>query len=384
MKILMISSVYYPDILGGGEFYTKQAVEVLSKYHDVSVLCCGDGTTEEINGVKIYRIIKEPYNIYKSIIDRKKHTTSKSSLLKMKKTDYFFDKKTYEFYLDFFLEEKFDVIHSNTPMANMGRYNIWKAAKDSGSVVSHVFHCPALVPDSHGNFTDKFLIKMNTRALKNVDHFVGVSQYILNYNSILDPRIKSGTVIYNSIDIEVDEGNAKEKKENIIIYAGILKTDKGIQTLLNAYKLFDNHPRLVFVGNGELENEIKRNGHTIIPWIKQEDLFSLIQKSKVLVLPSEWPEAFGRVVVEAALNGTIPVASSVGGIPEVLGSFPMLMFEEKNMNDLANKVNYVLSLSDIDYNSLLSNMQSDFERFKGNIFADKWNKFMEEIKNERL
>lgn len=38
-----------------------------------------------------------------------------------------------------------------------------------------------------------------------------------------------------------------------------------------------------------------------------------MKKSKVVVLPSEWEEAFGRVLIESIFNGTIAIGSDRGG-----------------------------------------------------------------------
>ena len=57
MKILIFAEVYYPDIMGGGEFSTKQMAEGLAgKGHEVIVHCLGKDTfEEEINGVHVKR-----------------------------------------------------------------------------------------------------------------------------------------------------------------------------------------------------------------------------------------------------------------------------------------------------------------------------------------
>jgi glycosyltransferase involved in cell wall biosynthesis len=49
------------------------------------------------------------------------------------------------------------------------------------------------------------------------------------------------------------------------------------------------------------------------------------QRTSILLMPSQWEEAFGRVIVEAALNGIPAVASRIGGIPEALGNGGVLL-----------------------------------------------------------
>lgn len=58
-------------------------------------------------------------------------------------------------------------------------------------------------------------------------------------------------------------------------------------------------------------------------WVKHmRDAYA---RARVLLGPSIWPEPFGRVFVEAALNGIPSVASARGGIPEAVGKGGILI-----------------------------------------------------------
>lgn len=49
------------------------------------------------------------------------------------------------------------------------------------------------------------------------------------------------------------------------------------------------------------------------------DMKAVYAKARVLIVPSQWEEAWGRVVTEAQLSGIPVVASKVGGLPESVG-----------------------------------------------------------------
>jgi glycosyltransferase involved in cell wall biosynthesis len=63
----------------------------------------------------------------------------------------------------------------------------------------------------------------------------------------------------------------------------------------------------------------------------------------VLLMPSQWPEAFGRVVVEASANGIPVVASRVGGIPEAAGESGVLLDAGASVEKWAEAVEQFLS-----------------------------------------
>ncbi len=50
----------------------------------------------------------------------------------------------------------------------------------------------------------------------------------------------------------------------------------------------------------------------------QEDFDQILAQTRVLLMPSLWPEAFGLTVVEAILHGIPVLASNLGGLPEAM------------------------------------------------------------------
>lgn len=62
---------------------------------------------------------------------------------------------------------------------------------------------------------------------------------------------------------------------------------------------------------------------TLLP--PQKDMRKIYEKCKILLVPSVWQEAYGRVALEAQLCGIPVIASNRGGLPEAVGTGGILI-----------------------------------------------------------
>ncbi len=73
------------------------------------------------------------------------------------------------------------------------------------------------------------------------------------------------------------------------------------------------------------------------------DMREVYRETAVLLAPSQWNEAFGRVLLEAQVSGIPVVASRIGGIPEALRSGAILLRSDESAAKWAEAVEDVLS-----------------------------------------
>ncbi len=62
---------------------------------------------------------------------------------------------------------------------------------------------------------------------------------------------------------------------------------------------------------------------TLLP--RTSDMAAIYAQARLVLVPSQWEEAFGRVVAEAQISGIPALASRIGGLPEAIGSGGILL-----------------------------------------------------------
>lgn len=138
--------------------------------------------------------------------------------------------------------------------------------------------------------------------------------------------------------------------ETVLIgYAGRMVPEKGIMTLLEAFKrLGDCDCKLLLLGSGPMEVEIQSyceeylSGRVIrIAVVPHEQVPAYIRALDLFVLASlstpKWVEQFGIVLAQAMLAGVPCVGSTSGAIPEVIGPGGVI-FSEGNVAALTDQL----------------------------------------------
>lgn len=128
-------------------------------------------------------------------------------------------------------------------------------------------------------------------------------------------------------------GDPDAAKSSDILFAGRMDHLKGGLLLLDALPLIRrrlNSPlRVMFAGDGPDRQRWQSRAATLADddtdvsivftgWCDEARLGTLMRESRLLVVPSVWPEPFGSVGMAAARHGVPAAAFAVGGIPEWL------------------------------------------------------------------
>jgi glycosyltransferase involved in cell wall biosynthesis len=137
-----------------------------------------------------------------------------------------------------------------------------------------------------------------------------------------------------------------EPPEGDALFVGRLSPEKGVGTLLTAWKQLGGRIPLHIIGDGpqraELEAYARQHGLTDVHFdgrLNPQQTLAAMRRSRFLVFPSEWYETFGRVATEAFACGVPVIASRLGAMEEIVAHGQTgLHFTPGDAGDLAAKV----------------------------------------------
>ncbi|GBF35373.1 glycosyl transferase group 1 [Desulfocucumis palustris] len=234
---------------------------------------------------------------------------------------------------DVIKKEEIDIVHTHGVRANLvGRVAAKLAGRDTVVTTVHSL----LAQDYPGMFSRlaNMFIERASRGL--TTHFIAVSgglQKALLQQGIPEKKI---TVIYNGLNPEdfiaklplgtwrVNMGI--EPDVSLVAIIGRLHPVKGHRIFLRAAaEILKNRPevRFVVVGCGPERDRLEEYANLL--GISEAVLFTgfvdnvadILPNLNLLVIPSLW-EGFGLTALEAMVAGVPVVATSVGGLPEVV------------------------------------------------------------------
>ena len=128
------------------------------------------------------------------------------------------------------------------------------------------------------------------------------------------------------------------------IFVGRLAHEKGIATLLAAWKKLGGKVPLKIIGDGPMRDDVleaSRNDSSI-EWLGRratQDVYAMVGNAACAIIPSHVRETFGRVAIEAFATGTPVIAAHIGALIEVITEKVGATFRPSDPEDLALCVN---------------------------------------------
>jgi len=161
------------------------------------------------------------------------------------------------------------------------------------------------------------------RAFGSPNVVVSPTRWLLNiHRSYGFFRFSKTAIIPNPLPVRPSQTRPWTEREPSILFVGRLDADKGIDVLLRAWKnLGADRPRLELAGEGSRSFDLAatQDGRLIVHGrVANDRILSLMERSRVLVVPSLVSENQPTVALEGFAAGCNVIGSDVGGLPETL------------------------------------------------------------------
>lgn len=354
MKILMLVEYFTPYDLGGSEWSTYYLSKGLSERGlKIIVLTPNYGKAPRKESLDGFEIIRFPF--YKKM-------THKQELSPFWQNNSLWILWTIFFTIKYCISEKIDVVHVQgkyfLPAAVAAKFLLGK--KVAITLRDYILLCPLGICLLRGQKTCSLL----TYFLKDLKDYIKIYlakkdiwsialqiitasrarlvsllyKHLLNYvdakvtTSRLEKDIyqkstvKSIEVIANPANFQ--HGQKLERSKNVI-FAGRLTPGKGPDILLQAIpRVLKKHPNATFYffGEGFLKKQLVARAKYLkisdrvrfAGRIGHAKLLRSLGSAYVSVIPSIWPEPFGRVAVESLAAGTPVVVTRQAGVAEFI------------------------------------------------------------------
>lgn len=376
MKLLIVTEYFPPAIFGGGELSAYHLAKALARQgHTITVLTstvAGKKDEEVMDGVRVLRRIrtgKTPSRMLDNF----------SRLL-------FFPRSVRKETLNLTRQEgeKFDAIHCmnmtsmlvselkeqlgmpitahiNSPLPICPKGDRVRYGKQCTVTCNVRYFTPCLLCSSYvGKVKNRWYLRFNPLfyaaiylryktlklTLPKLDGFVAISDFMRrDFKQFVRKKI---AVLPNIIPLSKFGGSKKEKIGTAkvkILYYGALLESKGLLVLLDALRQLPSRHECHIYGEGPLGEELDASGLVIVHKpVLYDKLPAILQQHDIVVLPSIWPEPFGRVVIETMAAGLPIVASRIGGITELIADKKTgLLVQPNNAEALAEALQTLMN-----------------------------------------
>lgn len=124
---------------------------------------------------------------------------------------------------------------------------------------------------------------------------------------------------------ELYGGVPNGNRESFYLFVGRISEEKGIRTLIRAWKKLGASSRfkLVILGEGPLKSELEHSSHDMknISWVgvaERSVVMEYLWKARALIFPSEWYEGMPMTILESFCMGTPVISSDIGSQKEIV------------------------------------------------------------------
>jgi glycosyltransferase involved in cell wall biosynthesis len=182
---------------------------------------------------------------------------------------------------------------------------------------------------------------------KRVDHYIALTQFARE--KLIAGGLPAERISVKPNFVAPDPG-VREGSGTYALFAGRLTAEKGLHTLLDAWRQLGADFPLRIAGDGPLRDVLAQRieiegiaGATLLGLLSRDAMLRELRGARILVFPSEWYEGMPLTILEAFACGVPVVASRLGGMREMIDDGRTgLLFTPAVPEDLASRVRWAL------------------------------------------
>ncbi len=357
MRILHLSSLYPPHIVGGAEKSVALLSEQLASMgHEVGAACIERERVPKTiqNGVAVYRMAH--HNSF-WLEDWPGHSRTAKAWQKMRQQW----NTQIEAEFDRVLEDfKPDILNTHS-MVDVSTL-VWRAARRRNVPIVHTLRdydmiCANAAMFRRGANCEHWHLGCRVANLsklwtsKWVDAVVAVGAHTLQVHvdhgffHHLPPQRR--TVIWNGAVVPETSARAprsfdRSRQPITFGYLGRINVEKGVGTLIDAFRRIGPgnwQAKIAGQAPDSLDHFRKQAEGLPIEFVGWADPFDFLSELDVLIVPSIWAEPLPRSILEAYAMGVPVIGARSGGIPDLIGAHNEdWLFEPGNEVDLTQKL----------------------------------------------
>jgi len=331
MRVLVVSNLYPPAVLGGYEILCAHVVARLRERHDVTVLTSDHGTTPDVpdpawvrRSLRLYR----PFGLPPAILRADRRSTwrwNRDAAARL------------------VAERRPDVVFAWSQLRlTLGAL---RAAQDAGVPVVYTLNDEGLASWLPARWEarpralaaavlDRTLFREITLDSLDLTYCTSISRTVRDNLVRRGVPVGGARIISQGIPLErfpVKAHPGSVGRPARLLYAGQLHAYKGVHTVLAAVDRLARERgadaiELSVVGDGpdayrrRLEDDAHRCAARValVGWCPHDEMPLVYRQHDVFVFPSEWQEPFGLTHLEAMASGLPVVSTNDGGHGEFL------------------------------------------------------------------
>ncbi len=202
--------------------------------------------------------------------------------------------------------------------------------------------------------------------------------------AIADDIATPAEIIGNPYDDQVFKLLPGIARDGDIIFVGRLVSDKGADLLLHAVaELNEPKPSLTIVGVGPEETNLRQLARELkleVTFAGAESgggLAEMLNRYRIIAIPSRWPEPFGVVALEGIACGCVPIGSEQGGLREAIGPCG-LTFANGDIAQLSRRLRELL-LDSSRRERLHEAAPAHLQQFRASVVAGRYLEILREL-----